>query len=171
MEADMDELSHWMGTPKAAGLVAGSWCCAVASFALHVQHPDAVWGTGLVQWLASDGIGPGMLPITIAALVTAIHAMLIREAGSRCCREWIDAAWSLGLVAAGMLAWTWALRYEPFSDPLSASRRLAALAGFGALLIAAAMTIAAAIAAERRQRSVKHPAARRPLRRSYEAIG
>ena len=167
----MDQLSHWMGTPKAAGLVAGSWCCAVASLALHTQNPEAAWGAGLVQWLASDGIGPGMLPITIAAIVIAIHSALIRDAGNRCCREWIDAAWSLGLVAAGMLAWTWALRYEPFTDRLSASRRLAALAGFGALLIAAAMTIAAAIAAERsREHRVNLPA-QRPLRRSYEVIG
>jgi hypothetical protein len=162
-----------MGTPKVAGLVAGSWCCALASLALHAQNPDAAWGAGLVQWLASDGIGPGMLPLTIAAIVTAMHSVLIRDAGSRCCREWIDAAWSLGLVAAGMLAWTWALRYEPFSDPLDAGRRVAALAGFGALLIAAAMTIAAAIAAERgRKHRIDNPTATpRPLRRSYEPIG
>ncbi|HET8623264.1 MAG TPA: hypothetical protein VFM14_06855 [Gemmatimonadales bacterium] len=164
----MQEWVSWMGTPRAAGFVAGSWCCAAAALVANTQSPGAPWGADLLRWLASDGVGPGMLPITIAAIVALIHAMLIREARGRCCQEWIDAAWSLGLVAAGMAAWTWALHYEPFADPFSASRRLAALAGLGALLVGAGMTISVAIATERK---TERPVERRQFRRSYQAIG
>jgi drug/metabolite transporter (DMT)-like permease len=112
-----------------------------------------------------------MVPLAVAALVFLVHAMLIREGTGECCREWIDAAWSLGLIAAGIAAWTWALHHEPFADPFSTSRRLAALAGLGALLVGVAMTLAAA--AERRvtQPLGEEPRAVRGLRRSYEAIG
>jgi hypothetical protein len=166
---DQQTLTHWMGTPRAAGLVAGSWCWATASLALHGASPSAPVGTELLHWLASDGRGPELVPVAVAVLVVLLHAMLIREAKGACCREWIDAAWSLVLVAAGVGAWTWALHYEPFADPFSPARRLAAIAGLGALLVGSAMTLAAAAAAELRSTEAARPA--RALRRSYEAIG
>jgi hypothetical protein len=168
MEPTMQEqLSHWMGTPRAAGFVAGSWCCAALALAVQGHSSDALWGAALLRWLASDGVGPGALPLAIAGAVAAFHAIRIREAQGTCCREWVDAAWSLGLIAAGMAAWTWALRYEPFADPVSASRRLAALAGLGALLTGCAVTLAVAIAGRSDHEAPRAP---RVLRRSYEAI-
>jgi hypothetical protein len=107
------------------------------------------------------------MPLAIAALVVVVHGMLIRDAPRECCREWVDAAWSLGLVAAGIVAWSWALHYEPFSDPFSASRRMAALVGLGMMLVGAGMTIAAAVATEREPDA----AAPQPARRSRQAIG
>jgi hypothetical protein len=158
----MEDLAHWMGTPRAAGFVAGGWCCAAAALAINGRSPGVPWGTELVQWLASDGLGPALFPIAIAAMVALVHAMLIRQGEGHCCGEWVDAAWSLGVVALGIGAWTWAVRYEPFADPTSAPRRLAALAGLGALLVGAAMTIAAALATDasglvRRRRAATIP--------------
>jgi hypothetical protein len=164
----MQSLTHWMGTPRAAGFVAGTWSWAAASLALHGAAPSAPVGSELLRWLAGSGFGPEVMPVAIAALVVLVHALLIRQGEGPCCREWIDAAWSLGLIAAGVALWTWALHYEPFADPFSPSRRLAAVAGLGALMVGAAMTLAAA-AAERRDLPTVTPA--RALRRSYEAIG
>jgi hypothetical protein len=163
----MQTLTHWMGTPRAAGFVAGSWSWAAASLALHGASPSSPIGTELLRWLAGEGLGPELMPVAVAALVVLLHTMLIRHAEGDCCREWIDAAWSLGLVAGGIGAWTWALHYTPFADPFSPSRRLAAVAGLGALLVGSAMTLAAA-AADRRDAEPARPA--RALRRSYEAI-
>jgi hypothetical protein len=170
---NMERVGHWMGTPRAAGVVAGSWCWAAASLAFHAASPSVPAGTELVRWLASDGPGPGIVPLAVAALVFLVHAMLIREAAGHCCGEWIDAAWSIGLVAAGIAAWTWALHHEPFADPFSTSRRLAALAGLGALLVGIAMTLTAAAAVDRRVAEPLGEGARavRGFRRSYEAIG
>jgi hypothetical protein len=167
---NMERVGHWMGTPRAAGVVAGSWCWAAASLAFHAASPSVPAGTELVRWLASDGPGPGIVPLAVAALVSLVHAMLIREAAGDC---WIDAAWSIGLVAAGIAAWTWALHHEAFADPFSTSRRLAALAGLGALLVSVAMILAAAAAVERRVAEPLGEGARavRGFRRSYEAIG
>ncbi len=160
--------NHWMGSPRAAGFVAGSWCWAAATLAMHRARPAAPWGADLLQWLGSDGAGPAFLPIAVAVLVALVHAVVIRQAEGRCCREWTDAAWSLVTVAVGIGAWTWALRYEPFADPLSVSRRLAALAGLGAMLVGTGMALGTALEADRRHRT---PRAARELRRSYEAIG
>jgi hypothetical protein len=157
-----------MGSPRAAGFVGGSWCWAAASLGLHNAAPSSPLGTELLRWLGRDGLAPEVMPLAIAALVVVVHGMLIRDAQGECCREWIDAAWSLGLVAVGVVAWSWALHYEPFSDPFSASRRLAALGGLGTMLVGAGMTIAAAVATERERGAA---AALRPIRRSWEAIG
>jgi hypothetical protein len=164
----MDSLTHWMGTPRAAGFIAGGWSWAAASLALHGASPSGPVGTELLHWLASDGLGPELVPLAVAALVVVVHAGLIRQAEGGCCREWIDAAWSLALVAAGIGAWTWALHHEPFADPFSASRRLAAVVGLGALLVGSAMTLAAAATQPAGAEPAREP---RPLRRSYEAIG
>ena len=164
----MQATSTWMGSPRATGVIGGTWCWAAAALGLQNMAPSGPLGAELVRWLARDSLAPQLMPLAIAALVVAVHAMVIREAHWRCCREWIDAAWSVGLVAAGIVAWSWALHYEPFSDPLSAPRRLAALAGLGAMLVGAGTTLTAAIAAERTRLSVAEP---RPLRRSWEAIG
>ena len=166
--AEIHKLTPWMGTPRAVGFVAGSWSWAAASLALHGASPSAPVGTELLRWLGGDGLGPELVPVAVAALVVLVHAMLIMQAEGQCCRDWIDAAWSLGLVAAGIAAWTWALHYAPFADPLSGSRRLAAVAGLGGLLMGSAMTLAAAAAA-RRDAEPARP--ERALRRSYEAIG
>jgi hypothetical protein len=158
----------WIGTPRAAGFVGGTWCWAAASLALHSAAPSAPLGAELLRWLARDGAAPEMLPLAIASLVIVVHAMRIREARGQCCHQWLDAAGSLGLVAAGIVAWSWALHYEPFSDPYSVARRLAALAGLGAMLVGAGITIAAAVASERAQPLAAAP---RPERHSWEAIG
>jgi hypothetical protein len=158
----------WMGSPKAAGFVGGTWCWAAASLALHNAAPASPLGAELLRWLARDGMEPSIMPLAIASLVVVVHAIRIREAHGQCCREWIDAAWSLGLVAVGIVAWSWALHYEPFSDPYSGSRQLAGVAGFGSMLVGAGMTIAAAVASEW-EREVA--ATTRPVRRSWEAIG
>jgi hypothetical protein len=157
-----------MGTPRAAGFVAGSWCWAAATLAINGRAPSAPWGSELVSWLASADVSADLLPIAVAGLVVLVHARLIRQAEDGCCRAWTDAAWSLALVAAGIGAWTWALRYEPFADPLSASRRLAALAGMGAMLVGSAMAVAAAAMTPRAPKPAR-PA--RALRPSYEAFG
>ncbi|MGH7628534.1 MAG: hypothetical protein ACREOF_03955 [Gemmatimonadales bacterium] len=157
-----------MGTPRAAGFVAGSWCWAAATLAINWSAPAAPWGSELLGWLASDGLSAEMLPIAVAVLVGLVHASLVRQAEDGCCRAWIDAACSLAAVAAGIGAWTWALRYEPFADPLSASRRLAALAGMGAMLVGTGMTVAAAAMAPRAAAPARRERAFRP---SYEAFG
>jgi hypothetical protein len=164
----MNMYAGWMGSPKAAGFVGGTWCWAAASLALHNAAPASPLGAELLRWLARDGVAPGIMPLAIASLVVVVHAIRIREAQGQCCREWTDAAWSLGLVAVGILAWSWALHYEPFSDPYSGSRRLAAVAGFGSMLVGAGMTIAAAVASERKRAVVVAP---RPVRPSWEAMG
>ncbi len=164
----MRKLTHWMGTPRAAGFIAGSWCWAAATLALHRRAPAAPPGAELLHWLGGANLGPELFPIAVATLVVLVHGILIREAEGGGCREWIDAAWSLAVVAAGIGAWTWALRYEPFADPLSASRRLAALAGLGAMLVALGMTVAAAALAPRVAAPARQERAFRP---SYEAFG
>ncbi len=163
----MQQLPHWMGTPRAAGFVAGSWCWAAASLALHGRAPAAPPGAELLHWLGGAGLGPALLPIAVATLVVLVHAVLIREAEAGCCREWTDAAWSLAAVAAGIGGWTWALRYEPFADPLSVSRRLAALAGLGAMLIGTGMTMAAAAMPARGAEAARRDRSARP---SHEAL-
>jgi len=164
----MHRTAAWLGSPKTAGFVGGAWCWAAACLALHNAAPASPLGAELLRWLARDGIQPSIMPLGIAALVVVVHGMRIREAEGQCCREWIDAAWSLGLVAAGIVGWSWALHYEPFSDPFSASRRLAGVMGFGAMLIGAGMTIAAAVASERERQLATTP---RRVRPSWEAIG
>ena len=158
----------WMGSPRAAGFVGGTWCWAAASLGLHNAAPSSPLGSELLRWLAREGVAPEVMPLAIAALVVIVHGVLIREARGECCREWVDAAWSLGLVAAGIVAWSWALRYEPFSDPFSTSRRLLALGGLGTMLVGAGLTIAAAVAGDRERVAARDS---RAIRRSWDAIG
>ncbi len=141
----MRQPTHWMGTPRTAGLLAGTWCSAALILAMHSDATAAPLGTGLLRWLASAGAGPELLPIAVAGLVVLVHGMLIRDAAGNRSHLWADAALSLALVAAGICLWTWSLHYEPFADPFSPSRRLAALAGLGAMLVGAGITVAAAV--------------------------
>jgi len=164
----MDGATHWMGTPRAAGFVAGSWCWAAATLAINGRAPAAPWGSELLSWLAGTDASADILPIALAVLVVLVHAMLIRQAEDGSCRAWTDAAWSLASVAAGIGAWTWAVRYEPFADPLAVSRRCAAVAGLGAMLVGSGLTVAAAAMAPPAPTPAR-PA--RALRPSYEAFG
>ena len=165
----MREPGSWMGTPRAAGFMGGIWCWAAAALALHHAAPSAPLGAALLRWLAGSGPAPELIPLAIAALVVTVHAVLIREAGAPCCREWLDAAWSVGAVAAGIAAWSWALHYEPFSDPVSGTRRLAALAGLAAMLVGTGITLATAAAAERERWSP--PSSSRSWWRRWMPIG
>jgi hypothetical protein len=160
--------THWMGTPRAAGFVAGGWCWAAATLALQEASPTRPVGTELVRWLGSAGFGPEFVPLAIAVLAVLLHAIRIRQAEGACCREWIDAAWSLGLIAGGIAAWSWAVRYEPFADPFAATRCFAAVVGLGAIVCGSALTVSVVAADERAALLAR---AHRPLRRSYEAIG
>src|SRR5687768_5933692 len=164
----MQRGTHWLGTPRAAGFVAGAWSWAAVSLALHGVSPSRRAGVELLGLLASDGLAPGLAPVGVAVLAVLLHAAVIRRADAACCRAWTDAALSLGLIAAGIAAWGWAVHYEPFADPFSPSRQLAALAGLGAILVGVALTVTAAIVDRRGRDPTVAP---RTFRRSYEAIG
>jgi len=163
----MAGVTHWIGTPRAAGFVAGGWCWAAAALALEGTAPAEPWGTELLRWLANAGLGPELLPITVGILAVLLHAARIRQGEGACCREWADAAWSLGLIAAGIAAWTWAIHYVPFADPLSTARRLAAVGGLGAIIFGSTLSVMVTIS-DRRGNEPARP--HHALRRSYEAI-
>ncbi|HET7600346.1 MAG TPA: hypothetical protein VFK09_08630 [Gemmatimonadales bacterium] len=128
-----------------AGIGAGTaaWLALVVSLRAGTGESPS---EGLLKLLSTDSGLITWAPLVLVGAVAAAHASVCRRSGAERA-PWHHAAWSVGCLALGLLAWTWAIHYAPFTNPLAGGRRVAALGGLAAFSLGIAVPLVATLSA------------------------